>query len=269
MLYLRQTAIRWLHFVPIFIRLGADQNNHSNTLLTCSNVYMLMSLCSAVIALLLPSFALHILTMAAPPSGLWGWGSAASIDSAAGDVVAEVEIISSADSEEDFQDGAMWNELRLMKREAKAEAAGTTDHEQRDDAVYHPDACQPIAEPHAEPASKRLKRIDHRYMVEVAVDLVADEENSARAREYQGMSYEDRRWEQSSGFTIHASSSSSSEAVQAFESYPDNVSLAGDIEWEHEQMLLMENEDWNVLNASIPGGFARRVYYQGDYGDSC
>ena len=207
--------------------------------------------------------------MAAPTRGLWGWGSAASIDSAPGDAVADVEIISSADSEEDFQDGAMWNELRLMKREANEDAAGTTDHVQRDDAVDHPDACQPIAEPHAEPASKRLKRVDHRYLVEVAVDLAADEENSARAREYQGMSYEDRRWEQFSGFTIHASSSSSSsEAVQAFESYPDDVSLAGDIEWEHEQMLLMENEDWNVLKANIPGGFARRVYYHGDYGDS-
>ena len=79
--------------------------------------------------------------MADPTRGLWGWGSAASIDSAPGDAVAEVEIISSADSEEDFQDGAMWNELRLMKREAKEEAAGMTDHEQRDDAVYHPDAC--------------------------------------------------------------------------------------------------------------------------------
>ena len=173
---------------------------------------MLMSLFSAGIVLILPSFALHILAMAARPSGLWGWGSAASIDSAPGDAVADVEIISSADSEEDFQDGAMWNELRLMQRESEEDAAGTTDHVQRDDAVYHPDACQPIAEPHAEPASKRLKRIDHRYLVEVAVDLAADEENSARAREYQGMAYEDRRWEQFSGFTIHVSSSSS-EAV--------------------------------------------------------
>ena len=82
------------------------------------------------------------------------------------------------------------------------------------------------------------------------------------------MSYEDRRWGQFSGFTIHVSSSSS-EAVQAVESYPDDVSLAGDIEWEHEQMLFMESEDWNVLKANIPGGFARRVYYHGDYGDSC
>ena len=55
----------------------------------------------------------------------------------------------------------------------------------------------------------------------------------------------------------------------AGQAYPDDLSFAGDIEWEHEQVLRMADEDWNVLKATIPSGNARRVYYHGDYGDSC